>query len=304
MSILTAAGLGLLIGAVLGALGGAGSILTVPALVYLLGQSAQDATTSSLVIVGLTALVGAASHARSGHVHWRTGVAFGVIGIITAIAGTALNQRVDEIVLLLGLSAVMIVTAGGMLIRARRDSRGHDDHSAPTTGTGAGTTARVLDRAPQELHTSAAAAAQLVRPATGSASRPDHGRRRDRMVLVGKVALAGLAVGFLTGFFGVGAGFVVVPVLVLALGLPMPAAVGTSLVVMAINSAVSLAARAGQAHFDWALIVPFTIAAMAGSLAGKTIADRLPNTALNRAFALLLFAVAIYIVISSVLSFS
>ncbi|MGH3989866.1 MAG: TSUP family transporter, partial [Pseudonocardiaceae bacterium] len=82
MSTLTAIGLGLLIGAILGALGGAGSILAVPALVYLLGQSAQDATTSSLVIVGLTALVGVASHARSGNVHWRTGIALGVIGII------------------------------------------------------------------------------------------------------------------------------------------------------------------------------------------------------------------------------
>ncbi|MGH3972726.1 MAG: TSUP family transporter, partial [Pseudonocardiaceae bacterium] len=121
MSIVAAVGLGLLIGAVLGALGGAGGILTVPALVYLLGQSAQDATTSSLVIVGLTALVGVATHARSGHVHWRTGIAFGIAGIITAVAGTALNRRVDEHVLLFGVSAVMIVAASGMLYRARRD---------------------------------------------------------------------------------------------------------------------------------------------------------------------------------------
>ncbi|MGH3963550.1 MAG: sulfite exporter TauE/SafE family protein [Pseudonocardiaceae bacterium] len=304
MSTLTAIGLGLLIGAILGALGGAGSILAVPALVYLLGQSAQDATTSSLVIVGLTALVGVASHARSGNVHWRTGIALGVIGIIAAVAGTALNRRVDEHVLLLGLSGVMILTAGGMLLRARRESRGHDGHSGPAAGTGADTTARAPDRAPQQWHTSTGATVQLARPATGSASRCEQQRRRGRTVLVVKVVLAGLAVGFLTGFFGVGGGFVIVPVLVLALGLPMPAAVGTSLAIMAINSAASLAARAGQAHFDWALIVPFTIAAMAGSLAGKTIADRLPNTALNRAFALLLFAVATYIAIHNVPSLS
>ena len=300
MNILAAVGLGLLIGAVLGALGGAGSILTVPALVYLLGQSAQDATTSSLVIVGLTALVGVASHARSGHVHWRTGIAFGVIGIIAAVAGTTLNRRVDEHVLLLGLSAVMILTAGGMLIRARRDSQGHDDHAAPAAGTGADTTERVPGRASQELNTSTAPTAQLARPA----SRSEQGRRRGRTVLVVKVAIAGLTVGFLAGFFGVGGGFVIVPVLVLALGLPMPAAVGTSLVIMAINSAASLAARTGQAHFDWALIVPFTIAAMVGSLAGKAIAHRLPNTALNRAFAALLLAVAAYVAINSALSLS
>ena len=299
MSILAAGGLGLLIGAVLGALGGAGGVLTVPALVYLLGQSAQDATTSSLVIVGLTALVGAASHARSGHVHWRTGIAFGVIGIIAAVAGTTLNRRVDEDVLLPGLSAVMILTAAGMLIRARRDSQGDGDHSAPTAGTGADTTARTLNRA-----SGAATTAQLARPATGSASRSEQERRRRRMVLVAKVVIAGLTVGFLAGFFGVGGGFIIVPVLVLALGLPMPAAVGTSLVIMAINSAASLAARTGQAHFDWALIVPFTIAAMVGSLAGKAIANRLPNTTLSRAFAALLLAVAAYIAINSALSLS
>ncbi|MDQ4092354.1 MAG: sulfite exporter TauE/SafE family protein, partial [Actinomycetota bacterium] len=269
-------------------------ILTVPALVYLLGQSAQDAITSSLVIVGLTALVGVASHARSGHVHWRIGIPFGVLGIIAAVAGTALNRRVDEHVLLLGLSAVMILTASGMLIRARRNAQGHDGHLRPTTTTGADTTKRVPDRAP-----GAAPTAQLARPATHRGQR-----RRGRTVLVVKVMLAGLTVGFLAGFFGVGGGFVIVPVLVVALGLPMSAAVGTSLAIMAINSAASLAARIGQAHFDWALIVPFAIAAMAGSLAGKVIADRLPDTALNRAFAALLIAVAAYIAINSALSLS
>ncbi|MGQ0774770.1 MAG: sulfite exporter TauE/SafE family protein [Pseudonocardiales bacterium] len=263
MIILAAVGLGLLIGMVLGGLGGAGAILTVPALVYLLGQSAQDATTSSLVIVGLTAIVGAADHARSGHVHWRIGIAFGVAGIAAAFAGTALNRRVDEPVLLLGFSAVMILAAGGMLSCARPAIK-------------------------SALH--------------GEQGRRAQGRRRGRTVLVVKVVLTGLAVGFLTGFFGVGGGFVIVPALVLALGLAMPAAVGTSLVIIVINSAASLAARAGQAHFDWALIVPFTIAAMAGSLAGKTIADRLPNAALNRAFAVLLFVVAAYIATTSALT--
>lgn len=292
MIILAAAGLGLLIGAVLGALGGAGAILAVPALVYLLGQSTQDATTSSIVIVGLTALVGAAGHARSRHVHWRTGIAFGVAGIVAAFAGTVLHRRVDEHVLLLGFSAVMILAATGMLIRAHRDSQGHD-HSAPAAGTAADITTRVSDRSPGAVTT-----AQLTRPASHRAQE----RRRGRIVLVVKVVLAGLAVGFLTGFFGVGGGFVIVPALVLLLGLPMPAAVGTSLVIIAINSAAALAARAGQAHFDWALIVPFTIAAMAGSLAGQVVADRLPSTALNRAFALLLFAVAAYIATTSVLA--
>ncbi|MGH3942550.1 MAG: sulfite exporter TauE/SafE family protein [Pseudonocardiaceae bacterium] len=274
MSILTAVGLGLLIGTVLGGLGGAGAILAVPALVYLLGQSAQDATTSSLVIVGLTAIVGAADHARSGHVHWRTGIIFGVAGIAAAFAGTALNRRVDEHVLLLGFSAVMVLAAGGMLIR--------------TPGTVAATV-----RLP------------AIGPDLGPtiAFTPHRAQRRghSRTGLLVRVLLAGLVVGFLTGFFGVGGGFVIVPALVLALGLPMPAAVGTSLAIIAINAAASLAARVGQTHFDWALIIPFAIAAMAGSFAGKNLADRLPNSALNRAFAILLCGVATYIALTSVL---
>ncbi|MGH4002437.1 MAG: sulfite exporter TauE/SafE family protein, partial [Pseudonocardiaceae bacterium] len=161
---------------------------------------------------------------------------------------------------------------------------------------GTGMTARV----PHRASGSAAATAQLSRPAAGNAQE----RRTGRTVLVVKVVLAGLTVGFLTGFLGVGGGFVIVPALVLAFSLPMPTAVGTSLVIIAINSAASLAARAGQAHFDWDLIVPFTIAAMAGSLAGKAIADRLPNAALHRAFTTLLFAVATYIAINSALSLS
>lgn len=256
MSVLAAVGLGVLIGAVLGALGGAGAILTVPALVYLLGQSAHDATTGSLVIVGLTALVGAADHARSRRVHWRTGTTFGIAGIVAAFAGATLNSRVEEHLLLLGFSAIMLLAAAGMFLR------------------------------------------------TGSAPVPDQGRRCSRAVLSGKVVLTGLVVGFLTGFLGVGGGFIIVPVLVLVLGLPLSAAVGTSLVIIAINSAASLAAHAGQAHFDWALIVPFAIAAMLGSLAGKAIAAQLPDTVLNRAFALLLVALAACVITANVLALS
>jgi len=109
-----------------------------------------------------------------------------------------------------------------------------------------------------------------------------------------RVLAAGVAVGFLTGFFGVGGGFVIVPALVLALGLPMQTAIGTSLLVIAINSAASLAARAGNAHFDWELIVPFTLAAMVATTIGKRVADRVPNRTLSRAFAVLLLAVAGY----------
>ena len=106
----------------------------------------------------------------------------------------------------------------------------------------------------------------------------------------------------MTGFFGVGGGFVIVPALALALGLPMPQAIATSLVVISINSGGALLARAGTAHFDWAIIVPFTLAAIAASLAGKMVADRLSGRSLTRAFAVLLVAVAVYTATASIIA--
>lgn len=284
MTIAAALVIGLLIGVTLGALGGGGAILTVPALVYLLGRTAQDATTSSLVIVGVTALAGALGHARAGRVRWGTGTAFGVAGIVAALGGTALNHRVPEHVLLLGFSGLMLLAATGMLIRSPGDggATGAEPAGAgngPTTfGPGGPGVAGTL---------------LVERPATA---------RRLRAARAVKVIAAGLAVGFLTGFFGVGGGFIIVPAMVIVIGFPMPAAVGTSLLVIAINSAASIAARADQAHFDWPVIIPFTLAATAATLAGREIADRLPNTGLSRAFAVLLLAVAAYTAITSLLA--
>src|SRR5512142_1948391 len=120
MTLFAAVGLGLLIGIVLGGLGGGGAILTVPALVYLLGQSPQNATTSSLIIVGATAVVGAAGHARAGNVRWRTGLTFGATGILAAVAGSVANRHVPPHLLLLGFAGLMVVTALGMLVQPRR----------------------------------------------------------------------------------------------------------------------------------------------------------------------------------------
>ncbi len=111
----------------------------------------------------------------------------------------------------------------------------------------------------------------------------------------GKIVAAATAVGLLTGFFGVGGGFVIVPALVLALGFDMPAAVGTSLLVITINSAVALAARfGGQVHLDWPLLAVFTAAALAGTVAGNRIASRVDASRLTAAFTVLLAAVAVY----------
>jgi uncharacterized membrane protein YfcA len=251
--------LGLLIGLSLGALGGGGSILTVPALVYLLGLSAQEATTASLVIVGVTAAVAAAGHARSGHTRWAGGGLLALLGVPASLLGSELNRHVDPDVLLLAFAALMLVAAAGMLMRARPVAA--DDRS-PAPGPGSTLT--------------------TVRPARVATLR------------VLPLVAAGLVIGFLTGFLGVGGGFVVVPALVVLLRIPMPFAVGTSLLVISLNSVVALAARASHGTVVWRVILPFTVDAVAGSYAGKGAADRTDATTLTRAFAVLLVLVAAY----------
>jgi uncharacterized membrane protein YfcA len=258
--VLLAALLGLGVGLVVGALGGGGGVLAVPALVYVLGLSAQDATTSSVVIVGIAAVTGVLARARGGLVRWRTGFALGAVGVPAAALGTLLNQRVAEPVLLLSFSALTVLAALAMLVDAHRAPPDEPDAGAPA-GPGGGT-------------------ATTTRPAVRTAV---------------EVVVSGAAIGFLTGFLGVGGGFLVVPVLVIVLRMPMAHAVGTSLLVITVNAVAALATRAGVAEFDWAVLVPFTAAAVLGAVAGKWIAERLPGPVLTRAFAVLLLLVGAFV---------
>jgi len=255
--------IGLLIGLSLGALGGGGSILTVPALVYLLGQDPRAATTGSLLIVGVTALVGMAAHHRAGRVRVVQGLVFGVLGMAGAYVGSRLSATVAPAVLLAAFSVLMLVVAAMMVARRRAQLRAMTDGEVET-----GSPSPVLQ----------------VRP-TFVCDCP-------RAL---KVVVTASAVGLLTGFFGVGGGFVVVPALVLALGFTMPVAVGTSLLVIAINSTSALLSRMGHGvQLDWVLIGVFTLAAIVGSLLGGRLATRVRPERLTAAFTTLLVAVALY----------
>lgn len=247
---------GVLIGLSLGALGGGGSILTVPALVYLLGMDAYQATTASLIIVGTTSLFAMIPHARRGHVRAMSGVIFGVVGIAGALLGAQAAARIPGPVLLGGFAVLMLVVAALMLRRAGRP-----------------------DGAPDE-----------------SSSEPMLSLRplRCRCARVLKLVVAATAVGFLTGFFGVGGGFALVPALVLALGFQMPVAVGTSLLVIVINSATALTTRLSTGlTLDWPLIVGFTTVAILASLAAGQLSARLSQSTLTRSFAVVLITVAL-----------
>ena len=258
---------GLLIGLLLGTLGGGGSILTVPVLVYLLHQSPHAATAGSLLIVGITATVGMIVHGRAGRVRLALGITFGALGVAGSYAGTRLSSGVPPGLLLSLFAGLMLAAAAAMMRRPRR-------------------TAARCERATW----SPPAAART------SGRRMACQRLGGSMVLRRglKIIVAATGVGLLTGFFGVGGGFVIVPALVLALGFDMPA-MGTSLLVIAINSATALAARLGSlADLDWPLLAVFTAAALAGALAGNRVASRIDPSRLTTAFTVLLIAVAAY----------
>jgi uncharacterized membrane protein YfcA len=265
MRALLASPLGFLIGVSLGALGGGGSILAVPVLVYVAGQDAKAATATSLLLVGSAALVGMGAHHRAGRVRLGTGIVFGVAGVGGSIAGTALNRQLDPNALLLGFSVLVLVAAWRMVVGCPTCTKVGEE--------------RVLTDAP---------AHDGARVRAGVRSRT-----------VAKVLLAGTAVGFLTGLFGVGGGFVIVPALTLVLGLSMPEAIGTSLLVIAINSAIALAGRLETSTIDWGVALPFTISAILGVVYGKHIADRLDAQRSLNWFAALLVGVALYTAIQA-----
>ena len=252
---------GALIGLSLGALGGGGSILTVPVLVYGLGQSAAQATTGSLVVVGITALAGAVTAYRSGNVLLTRGLSFGAVAIGGAAAGAKASGLVTGPVLLAAFAALLVVVAGVMAARQLRSRHGRP---------GAHHETRVDD--------------PII------TFRPSFGCHCPRAL---KVLVTATLVGLLTGFLGVGGGFLVVPALVLALGLPMAYAVGTSLVVITITSASALAVRAGSGiHPSWSLVALLTAVAVVGGWAGARLTARTDTSKIQAAFTVLLLLVA------------
>lgn len=270
-SVLLAAVIGLAVGVVVGALGAGGGILAVPVLVLLLGQDPHAATASSLVIVLLTALASLVHRARMREVAWRQGLVFALCTTIGGVAGSRASVLVDGTVLLAAFALLLGAVAVAMArqgMAARRSERTDD---AETEGSGPA----------EEL------SEDLSEEAT------DPARPRGRTPSLPVLVLAATVTGLLTGFFGVGGGFVVVPILVLALGMGPRRAAGTSLLVMIVASLVGLASRADiLGTLDWAVTLVFAAGSMAGGLLGGPLSARARASTLTLAFAALLGAVA------------
>ncbi len=264
MTVALAIAAGALLGLSLGALGGGGSILAVPVLVFLLDQSPSQATTGSLVVVGVTALIGAVAAQRSGTVLLGRGIAFGLVAIGGAVIGAWASTSIREPVLLAAFAALMLVVGGVMAWRQLRpepQADGAERRRSTIDDPIISFSPTFVCRCPRAL----------------------------------KVLVAATAVGFLTGLLGVGGGFLVVPALLLALSMPMAYAAGTSLVVITLTSSAALAVRAGAGISpDWGLVLLLTaVSAMAG-IAGVRLAARASTHHLSAAFTVLVVGVAVY----------
>lgn len=218
MDLLVFAAIGAALGLSLGLFGGGGGILAVPLLVAA-GVPADEAGTTSLVVVGIGSVGGLIHHARAGRVDWRRGALFGALGIPAAMAGSTIALRVEDRLQLVGFALVLLLAGVLMIRKALR----HDPAASP---------ARQLQPWPL-------------------------------------VALAALAVGLFTGFFGIGGGFLVVPALTLVLGMSLHRATATALLVIVINSAAAFLPRAGAALDVTAAAVVAVGVVVASSLAAR-----------------------------------
>lgn len=245
---------GLAIGLAVGMLGGGGSVLAVPVLVYILGEDVETATTVSLVVVTAAAVAGGYGHALNGRVCWRHAAVFTAAALPGVLAGTALGNVVGGTALIAGFAVVMLAAAATTWRKASAEE-------------------------PQDDGT------------------PGHTCPALRL---GRDVGAGLLVGFLTGLFGVGGGFIIVPTLAVALAFSMRSAIGTSLAIITTTSVLGIIVHlsAGRS-LDIELTLFMAAACVAGALVGARLSGRVPQQTLGRVFAGLVVAVAGYLVISA-----
>jgi uncharacterized membrane protein YfcA len=247
---LLGAGLALLVGFVLGLLGGGGSVLTVPILIYALHVPVKPAIATSLCVVGLVAFIGFLSHLRQGTVATKVAFVFGPSAVLSAYIGARIAKHIPSHVQIV-LFALFGLLGSVMMMRSSMRK------------------AQAVQGAEYEFH------------ADG------------RMIML--LMLEGIGVGLITGLIGVGGGFLIVPALVLVARLPMRLAVGTSLLVITMNTASGFLGYAGSIPVDWHLVLWFGAVAALGSIVGTRLSKRLPQRTLKQVFGVLLIGVSLYV---------
>ncbi len=250
------------VGISLGLIGGGGSILTVPILVYIIGINPVLATSYSLFIVGSTSMVGAFKNYRSGFVHIKTALLFGLSSITTVfitrkillpkiplILFTAADFQVTQSMATMVLFAILMLLTSTAMIRGKKK--------------------------------------EVIEEIYINAKNAD----------VFKLLISGVLVGFTTGFLGAGGGFLLIPALVLILKMPMKHAIGTSLLIIALNSLIGFAGDRGHFIIDWKFLITITSIAIAGILIGMFLSKKIHGEKLKKGFGWFVLAMGIFILV-------
>lgn len=242
---------GIFVGFTLGLIGGGGSIVATPLLLYAVGLSPHVAIGTGALAVSANAFVNFGGHARAGNVRWAEAALFAATGVVGALTGSTIGKEIDGKRLIL-LFAVMMIVIGVAMLRPRK---------------GGG-----CEPAPLTLRTGI------------------------------RVGVVGLLVGLMSGFFGIGGGFLIVPGLILASGMPMINAIGTSLFAVGAFGLATALNYAASGFVDWIVAAEFIGGGVIGGYLGMRAACHLAaqRSTLNRVFAGLVFAVAFYIIWRSV----
>ncbi|MDE2578870.1 MAG: sulfite exporter TauE/SafE family protein [Hyphomicrobiales bacterium] len=246
-----AGGSGALVGFVLGLIGGGGSILAVPLLVYVVGvASPHVAIGTSAVSVAANAFFNLLNHWRQGNVRWPCAIVFTLAGVVGAAFGSIAGKAFDGQKLLFLFGVLMVIIGVAMLLRKRADGEGF----APLSS--------------------------------------DNAR-----MLAPKLATAGGAVGAMSGFFGIGGGFLIVPGLMAAAAMPMLSAVGTSLVAVTAFGLTTAVSYALSGLVNWRIAFIFIAAGAIGGLIGARAAGRLAanKATLARVFSAIVIGVGLYV---------
>lgn len=255
----------ILMGLSLGLIGGGGSILTVPILVYLFHVDAVLATAYSLFIVGLTSLVGSVSHVKLGNVHWKTALVFGIPSIISVfltrlyLVPAIPNPLIHSATMTISKPMALLVLFAVIMILA---------------------------------------AYSMIKP-----SKKPQGDQNSEVSFNFPLILAeGLIVGMVTGLVGAGGGFLIIPALVLLAKLPMKQAVGTSLMIIAAKSLIGFVGDLnGNEVIDWTFLGIFSSIAIFGILVGSMLSKKISGDKLKPAFGWFVLIMGIYIIVMEVL---
>lgn len=256
---------GLVVGVAVGTLGAGGGVLSLPALVYILHQDPHSAAVGSLIIVVMTCLVALPHRIKNKQIKWQQGITFAAFSTIGSVIGARISGLITGDVLLGAFSLLAVSMAFLMIYQGVR-------------------------------------LAKKERLSSGDPISVEQEGAPKNIALVALIAI--VTSGLTTGIFGVGGGFMIVPMLTLALGLTMRSAVGTAQIVLIIASVAGIIGRIGMPHLqvDWVLIICFAVMSMLGGVIGGPLSARLRSSTLTFIFSGLLFFVAGIHVVDKILA--